>query len=125
MPRASVTTHGDKELIALFKKMPKEAEILAEEAIKNVAVDAIGDITRTAPVDTGNLRRNIKFEELANGDVEISSIALNDQGQDYAAYVEYGTRFTKAQPYFWHNITKARSKLMGLLNNILQQISKK
>lgn len=46
------------------------------------------------PVDTGTLKRSIKSQLIdggMTGEVEPHT--------DYAAYVEYGTRFQEAQPY--------------------------
>ena len=49
---------------------------------------------RGAPVDTGTLRRSIGLELTDNGlTAEVEPTA------HYAQYVEYGTRFMKAQPY--------------------------
>lgn len=57
------------------------------------------DIKRAAPVDTGNLRNNVGFEPKEN-DVTIFSNA------PYSGFVELGTKFQKAQPYFYRNIEK-------------------
>ena len=47
-----------------------------------------------APVDTGHLKRSIGLDITDEGlTAEIETTA------DYAAYVEYGTRFMNAQPY--------------------------
>ena len=123
MPRNYVIIEGSEKLLDVLDKMPKEAESLTIEAMQNEAVDTIGRMTTQAPVDTGNLRRNIKFEPQGD-DVVISSEALNDSRQDYAPHVEYGTRFTRPQPYFWHNVRQAVTNLESKLIQILNQISK-
>ena len=46
------------------------------------------------PRDTGNLANSITLESADNG-----FTAEVEPHTDYAAYVEYGTRFMPAQPY--------------------------
>lgn len=49
---------------------------------------------RKVPVDTGNLKRSIGLEIRDSGlTAEVEPTA------EYAAYVEYGTRYMNAQPY--------------------------
>lgn len=49
---------------------------------------------RNAPVDTGNLKRSIGLEIRDNGlTAEVEALA------EYAPYVEWGTRFMRAQPF--------------------------
>lgn len=119
-----VRIEGDKELQALFKQMPDVAKVEANIRLKEAAVDALGDMVRQAPVDTGNLRDNIKFEELPDGGAEVSSRAYNEQGGDYAPLVEFGTRYNKAQPYFWNNVRRAQVTLEKQFKAILNRISK-
>ena len=49
---------------------------------------------RKAPVATGQLRRSIQLDITDNG-----MTAVVSANTEYAAYVEYGTRFMGAQPY--------------------------
>lgn len=49
---------------------------------------------RNAPIDTGNLRRSVGLEIRGNG-----LTAESEATAEYAGYVEYGTRYMKAQPY--------------------------
>ena len=121
--RASVTVEGVEELQKILAKMPRELNELTEQAIEDAAIDAVARMKREAAVDTGNLRRNITFTKLGD-DAEISSQAFNESGNDYAAHVEYGTRFTKPQPYFWHNIQAAQREVVAQLRSILKRITK-
>lgn len=57
------------------------------------------DIKKSAPVDTGNLRNNVGFEPKEN-DLTVFSNA------PYSGFVEEGTKFQKAQPFFYRNIEK-------------------
>ena len=47
-----------------------------------------------APVDTGNLKRSVDLEITDGG-----LTATVEPTEEYASYVEYGTRFMNAQPY--------------------------
>lgn len=49
---------------------------------------------RNAPVDTGTLKRSIGLDVSGNG-----MEATVEPTAEYAAYVEFGTRFMEAQPY--------------------------
>ena len=54
----------------------------------------------TVPVKTGKLQASIHWE----GDFpeyQFIADALNESGNSYAAYVEYGTSQNEAQPYMW------------------------
>ena len=93
---------GIKEFNAAMKRLQTLPKDVMEQELENLAFDAADYMRREAPVDTGNLRRNIKVEKTAEG-MEISSQAFNGLGDDYAPHVEYGTRRNRAQPYFWHN----------------------
>ena len=60
--------------------------------MRDLALDAIGEQKRRAPVKTGNLRRSIHLGRVTARSAE--TIA----GADYAAYVEFGTRPHEIRP---------------------------
>lgn len=64
-----------------------------EEAINAFADDVVVHMKGVVPVDTGKLRDSIKKE----GDG--LNVTVGPRGVDYAAYVEYGTSRSPAQPY--------------------------
>ena len=83
---------GVKEL---KRKLAGDAQMKAAKRImqKNGAELQAG-AQRNAPVDTGNLKRSIGLEIRDDGlTAEVEATA------DYAPYVEWGTRFMKAQPF--------------------------
>lgn len=95
---AEINQHDLKRLNILFNKLKAYPEVVQEE-IENLAIDSVEDAVKLAPVDTGNLKQNIKLEPI-NGGIEIQSNAL------YSAFVEFGTRFQNAQPYFFRSVRK-------------------
>lgn len=123
MPRNGIEVTGDKELMAVFDKLKLLPEDKAEEEMENTAVEIVGRMVKSAPVDTGNLRRNILVDKTEKG-IEISSRALNKAGRDYAPYVEYGTRFTRPQPYFWINIKQGIEDLNKRLTAMFNKLHK-
>lgn len=54
-----------------------------------------------APVDTGNLRRSITLD--VNG-----SRAIIRSNANYSGYLEYGTRYMRAQPYLRPAVEEVR-----------------
>lgn len=63
-------------------------------ALNAVGLQAEGYAKRLCPVDTGNLRNSITHGFEMEG-----LTAFIGTNVEYAAYVEYGTSRTKAQPY--------------------------
>lgn len=65
-----------------------------KKVIKNNGAEMQNTAMRLAPVDTGNLKRNIHLAVVDNGmAVIISSDAK------YAVYQEYGTRYQSGKPH--------------------------
>jgi HK97 gp10 family phage protein len=90
------------------KGIPQDLRVAANSAV-NIA-------KRKAPVDTGNLRLSIGYEPSIDGkDVEIFSEA------GYSGYVEFGTRFQNAQPYFMPAVRLAVAQLVRLIDERLKR----
>ena len=64
---------------------------------------------------TGNLKRSIGLEISANG-----LTATVEPTADYAAYVEYGTRFMDAQPYLRPAYTEQLAKFKSDLSKLVK-----
>jgi HK97 gp10 family phage protein len=78
-----------------------------EEAEKRVLLRAHGVQTRArllAPVDTGRLRDSIQVDRIKWDLYRVST------GVEYAAFVEFGTRYMPAQPY----LTPAYKAVVGV-----------
>jgi len=85
-----------KGLDKMLQGLEKKAEALenVQEAVRKNGADLQSNAMRLAPVDTGTLQRSIRLN-LEDGGMT----ARVRPTADYAAYVEYGTRYMKAQPY--------------------------
>ena len=86
MSDVKITSHADE-----VKRAKDDAIARALEAI---GIQAEGDVAMLTPVDTGRLRASITHETVP--EEETVYIGTN---VEYAAYVEYGTKKAKAQPY--------------------------
>ena len=62
---------------------------------REVTRDMVVDARSRCPVRTGRLRRSISGEATVRGSVFLRLRATTH----YASYVEYGTRYQRAQPY--------------------------
>ena len=80
----------------------------AGAVIIEIAVTIEGAAKRSCPVDTGRLRSSITHEiELVPGKVR-GRVGSN---VEYAAYVELGTRRTRAQPYLRPALASVQGKV--------------
>ncbi|QDP48850.1 MAG: hypothetical protein Unbinned1643contig1000_40 [Prokaryotic dsDNA virus sp.] len=64
------------------------------------------------PVDTGNLRRSVIYDKFQK--------AIISQAE-YSGFLEFGTRFMKAQPFFFGKINLGLVRLMSDLNNAINR----
>ena len=110
----SVNPQDLKELNETFRKLKGFPEVIDEE-LENFAIDSVEEAQAIAPVDTGNLRRNIRFSPIAQG-VEIRSDA------PYSEYVEFGTVRQREQPFFFNTIRRNLEETIKRLENRFDKI---
>lgn len=65
------------------------------------------------PVDTGNLRRNVRFDGK-----NIRSDAK------YSGYIEFGTKYMKAQPFFFYKVNAGIKKFIANVETKIKQITR-
>ena len=110
-----------KRLNSLFNEL-RAIDGDADQVINVEAKNTVRRMERQAPVDTGRLKREIHFVHTGVGSVEFESEAIDpDTGVDYAPAQEFGTRFFKAQPYFFHNIRLFRRDLFNSLRKAINR----
>lgn len=85
----------------LIKTVRSNSNQLAYNYARNVEMFA----KVKAPVRTGNLKRSIQRTLISPGHHKVTV------GAYYGVYVEYGTRYMHAQPFFRPAIELARQKL--------------
>lgn len=105
------------EFINVIEEMPNRFKKDARRIIKGTALQMERDMQTAVPVDTGHLRRTIGTHIKDDGMTARVGASMNGNA-DYASYVEYGTRFMDAQPYFNPAFDKAeqefKRKVKGL-----------
>lgn len=93
---------GDKALFNKLARVASEAQV--KEIVKRNTSGMQMEAMQKAPVDTGNLKRNIEIEITDGGGTgKVSSKA------DYSGYQEFGTRFMAAQPFMGPAFRKYRN----------------
>ncbi|MCK4648507.1 hypothetical protein KAT51_03190 [bacterium] len=75
------------------KEVQNKVKNASEKGLKDVIVDIAGDVIKGSPIDTGNNRRSIAYEAK-----ELEGSVYSTSG--YGGFLETGTRFTPARPYF-------------------------
>lgn len=73
------------------------------QAIELTALDIERTAKERCPVDTGALRASISHAMLSDTEGEVRV------GQDYGAYVNYGTRFMAPRPFLTSAVEEARA----------------
>lgn len=72
------------------------------------------------PKLTGRLSRSIRYEG-TSPNFKLIADAVNDLGQPYAAYVEFGTSRQAAQPYMWPAVNAVMEELVLLLRGRIRR----
>ncbi|WP_069825293.1 HK97-gp10 family putative phage morphogenesis protein [Pediococcus pentosaceus] len=102
---------GDKALFNKLARVATEAQV--KEIVKRNTSGMQREAMEKAPVDTGNLKRNIDIEIADGGGTgKILSKA------DYSGYPEFGTRFMAAQPFMGPAFRKYRNSFVNDLKNL-------
>lgn len=108
-----------KDLRRINKRLNKHksyAKVNFPNEIKRTLADATQMAKRTAPIDTGNLRKSIGY------DFQGSKTAIFQALANYASFVEFGTRFQGSQPYFFPSLYKALSNLDQRIKKQLRRL---
>ena len=95
-------------MAAVFKKTLDVERIVRDRVLDQanslLALIGVNYAKGYCPVDTGNLRGSINFR-LEGKEAFVGTKT------EYAAYVEFGTRFQKAQPYIEPSIFHVRNRV--------------
>lgn len=100
------------EVNAGMKRLKGKTRDAGEHAMKDVVVLITNDSKKGSPFLTGNNRRSIKFE--AKG---LTGSIYSTSG--YGGYLETGTRFMAAQPYFKPALDKNFPKFTRIMKEYL------
>lgn len=102
-----------------------------EVALTESAIVAEGESIIRCPVDTGHLRGSISFRTHDTGDNKPDGLsghpsvgtAVIGTNVEYAPYVEYGTRYQKAQPFLTQGMMAAVPKIVEIFRRRVGEVS--
>lgn len=110
-----------KDMAQLTRKINQlkvvEKNKLPEE-LNKAGMVAVRKMKKTAPFDTGNLRKNISSQMLSKKVVSIDSKA------PYSGFVEFGTRYQGKQPFFYPEIKRVVKLLIINIENRIKKALK-
>lgn len=110
---AGVRIDGFDKLEAKLKRNTDLGAV--RTVVRKNGAELQGKTQKNAPVDSGNLKRSIELDITDGGlTAEVEPTA------DYAAYVEYGTRFMEAQPYLKPAYDEQKKKFVKDLNELVR-----
>jgi len=123
----SVEIAGSAELTARLENLASRIDEISDEALAELAERIVDDAKALCPVDTGSLKRSIRYERDPDGGVVIAAGGggvVNPRTRrevDYAAYVEFGTSRTPAQPFLQPALEKNLPSLEALLSGKIEE----
>lgn len=83
-------------IVMKYNRLPKIAKRFPDavhDIVRKAAYDVEGHAKMVVPVDTGVLKNSIRTEMINK------HTAIVATHMEYAAYVEFGTRYQRAKPY--------------------------
>lgn len=101
-----VTTRLD---VGPLTRLQRDLPGIADKACQAVALGLEAGMKTRAPVDTGVLRSSIQAVRVGPGHWRVVV------GAEYGVFVEYGTRWNRAQPYWNPALREAEAMLSNAL----------
>ena len=123
----SVEISGSAELTARLERLASRIGELSGEALVGLAEHIVEDAKALCPVDTGSLKRSIRYERDPDGSIIIAAGGggvINPRTRrevDYAAYVEFGSSRSPAQPFLQPALEKNLPNLEPLLSGKIEE----
>lgn len=120
---------GLADLLQSLARAPR-VEDAAQRALEAEAERLAGAIHEAAPVYDGSLRDSVRVEPgdepltvrvVAGGDEPNRKPASNGVVYDEALLVEYGTRYSPAQPFFWPTVNAMRDDLKAKVDDAMNK----
>lgn len=110
---AELKIEGVDELMKALKKNVKLDDV--KRVVKQNGSELQTAAERVVPVDTGTLKRSIGLEIKDSGlTAEVEPTA------EYAPYVEYGTRYMRAQPYLRPSLERQEGQFKADMKKLVK-----
>ena len=125
--------HGHQQLMLELAEIASHIDPKVVDGLDEVADKIVEDAKELCPVDTGALRRSIrKDKQLVSLYPFTYTIGVTAGGQvknprtgrevDYAAYVEFGTSRTPAQPFMGPAMEKNQGEVRRILSKKVLEV---
>jgi len=111
-----VTFKGIPETKSFMERAPLALKTAVKTSLKQAAVLTKEEAIRNVPVRTGKLRKSIYYR--VNSDEMGYTVGAKTL---YASYVEYGTRYMRAQPYIRPAFLFVASNLKSAVSREIEQ----
>lgn len=95
-----------------FPQVKAHMVMAAEAAVGKAALDMQAQMQVRAPVDTGFLKNSIQARKVGPAHWRLTV------GADYGVYLEYGTRFMAAQPFFFPAVAEVAPSFLQAMRRI-------
>ena len=103
---------GLDKVTADFDRMRSKSDSVMTRQIHLAATRIAKAANKEVPVDTGRLLKSIEVEKFTRA-------ALIKVDAPYAGFVEKGTKYMKAQPYFFKHIPPSLKKLRAAILKLI------
>ncbi len=111
--KANLSLKGIDQLVKHLNKAATLQDV--KQVVKSNTADMTAKMQEVVPVDTGNMKRSITMEVTDGGFTGVAGPHTN-----YAAYVEYGTRFQAAQPFIKPSFDVQKGVFINDLERLLK-----
>jgi len=122
-----VKVDGVEEVLANLNNISERARRNIQNELITAAAHVMNGARKRCPVDTGTLRNSIAVNKVSDFEVEVGTYlpetpppTLNVESyMPYAAFVEYGTKKMKAQPFLFPAYEEEKPKFLKRLKRIV------
>ena len=112
MPKYTVKVAGSEKLERKLKQLPEHMQEGLRTAVRDSAKAIRADARTRVPVDSGDLRKSIKFRTAKGG---LSATIRVDEF--YGRFVEFGTTSQAAQPFLGPAAQAERTRFPGRISD--------
>lgn len=116
MAGMELDVEGAENISSRFQDKAEALRSGMGDALREIAQVIVDSAQANAPVDTGYLRDNIQIQSESDTEVIVVSAA------EYSTFVEHGTRYMSAQPFFEPAIEEGRSQAGQILRDAFENV---
>lgn len=112
MPKYSIKVAGSSKLKNQLKQLPEDLRAGLKLAVKASAAAIKADAKKRAPVESGNLKKSIRYRVDPDG---LGATVRVDEF--YGRFVEYGTTSQDPQPFMTPAAEAERTRFPGRISD--------